>query len=358
MEVVRGLAGFPAALRAAGTPVTPDRVQTFLRACAVAGAGGRRAVYWAGRATLCAGPDDLDRYDAVFAAYFSAAPFQPREPAASRTRRTGPGEAGGGEGASRPGVAASSAEVLRRRDVATLSAEERRRVARQFAALRPRPPLRSSARRRPAPRGEVDLRATLREALRRGGEPARLHRRRRSARPRRVVVLVDVSGSMSPYADSALRWAHVLTTAAPASTEVFTIGTRLTRVTAAMRGRDADSALRAAGAVVPDWSGGTRLGEVLRAFVDRWGQRGLARGAVVVVLSDGWERGDSALLGEQMQRLHRLAHRVVWVNPHRGKPGYAPVQGGMAAALPSIDSFVAGHSLTAYEEALRVVADA
>jgi uncharacterized protein with von Willebrand factor type A (vWA) domain len=137
--------------------------------------------------------------------------------------------------------------------------------------------------------------------------------------------------------------------------EVFTLGTRLTRVTRAMRLRDADRALAAAGETVPDWSGGTRLGETLKAFLDRWGARGLARGAVVVVFSDGWERGDATLLGEQMERLRRIAHRVVWVNPHRGKAGYAPVQQGVRAALPHCDDFVAGHSLATFERVLEVI---
>jgi len=163
---------------------------------------------------------------------------------------------------------------------------------------------------------------------------------------------------MGPYADSLLRWAHVVATRNRARTEVFTIGTRLTRVTRSMRLRDGEAALGAAGQAVPDWSGGTRLGEVLQAFLDRWGQRGLARGAVVVVMSDGWERGDPTLLREQMRRLRRLAHRVVWVNPHRGKDGYAPVQAGIVAALPFVDEFIAGHSMATFEQALEVVADA
>jgi uncharacterized protein with von Willebrand factor type A (vWA) domain len=181
-----------------------------------------------------------------------------------------------------------------------------------------------------------------------------------------VVLLLDVSGSMSPYADALLRLAHRFCHGVPAGAsqrgatrvEVFTVGTRLTRVTRAMRLRDPERAIVAAGEAVPDWSGGTRLGETLRIFMDRWGQRGLARGAVVVIASDGWERGDAALLGEQMQRLHRTAHRVVWANPHVGRSGYLPVQQGIAAALPFVDDFVAGHSLAAFAELVEVVARA
>ena len=162
---------------------------------------------------------------------------------------------------------------------------------------------------------------------------------------------------MSAYADSLLRLAHVWCRSG-APVEVFTLGTRLTHVTRALRSPDADRAIVAAGEVVPDWSGGTRLGENLRVFLDRWGQRGLGRGAVVVVFSDGWERGDPALLGEQMRRLSRIAHRVVWVNPHRGKAGYEPVQAGVVAALPWCQDFVAGHSLATFERVAEVIADA
>jgi uncharacterized protein with von Willebrand factor type A (vWA) domain len=159
---------------------------------------------------------------------------------------------------------------------------------------------------------------------------------------------------MQPYADPLLRFAHAAARRRP-GTEVFTVGTRLTRVSREMRARDANSALAAVSRAVPDWSGGTRLGELLKAFLDRWGQRGVARGAVVVLASDGWERGDAALLGQQMQRLHRLAHRVVWANPHRGKPGYAPMTAGMVAALPFVDDFVDGHTLQALERLSAVV---
>jgi uncharacterized protein with von Willebrand factor type A (vWA) domain len=204
--------------------------------------------------------------------------------------------------------------------------------------------------------------------LERMGEPGEIAWRRRSVRPRRVVLLVDVSGSMSAYADALLRLAHRFShpgvsrvstgSTGRGAVEVFTVGTRLTRVTRAMRMRDAERAIVAAGETVADWSGGTRLGETLRIFMDRWGQRGLARGAVVVVFSDGWERGDTAMLGEQMRRLHRTAHRVVWVNPHVGKRGYLPVQQGIVAALPYVDDLVAGHSLATFEDLIEVVAHA
>jgi uncharacterized protein with von Willebrand factor type A (vWA) domain len=243
--------------------------------------------------------------------------------------------------------------VLRHRDVATLDAAERAQLDRLLAAFSLRGRSRRSARRRPARRGAVDPHRTVREMLRHGGEPALLRRHARVDRPRRVVLLVDVSGSMGPYADALLRFAHAAVRGR--RTEVFTIGTRLTRVTRELSHRDPDLAMAAVAEAVPDWRGGTRLGELLRAFLDRFGQRGMARGAVVVLLSDGWERGDPALLAEQMRRLHRLAHRVVWANPLKARPGYAPLAAGMAAALPSVDAFVAGHSLAALERLAAVV---
>ena len=354
------LAGFASALRHAGLPVTADRVQLFLEAVATLDAAATADVYWAGRAALCSGPDDTARYDEVFAAWFSG---QRPGTAARRTPQASieaalDDTANGADGDRSITVSASTTEVLQHRDVAELSAADRAELARMFATLRPQIPVRRATRRRPSHRGEIDPRRTLRAQLRQVGEPARVHYRRRGTRARRVVVLIDISGSMRPYADSLLRLAHTMVQRAPRSVEVFTMGTRLTRVTAAMRHRDPEFALRSAGDVVPDWSGGTRLGEVLKVFLDRWGQRGMARRAVVVVCSDGWERGDATLLGAQVRRLAGLAHRVVWLNPHRGKPGYLPVQSGIVAVLPHVDDLVAGHSLAGFADLLEVVADA
>ena len=361
------LLAFTRALRAAGMPVTPDRSHGFLEAVAIVGLDDRRATYWAGRATLCASPEDLARYDQVFEAWFNVRDGLPRPAPSTESAAVAAGLALGegtdGTGETDPDVvraAASTEEVLRHRDVAGLSAAEKRRLAALFDRLEPRAPLRRTARHRPWHRGDLDASRTLRNSLRRMGEPADIAWRRRATRPRRVVLLVDVSGSMSGYADALLRLSHRFTTAIAGQrpVEVFTLGTRLTRITRAMRLRDPDRALVAAGETVPDWSGGTRLGETLQAFLDRWGARGLARGAVVVVFSDGWERGDARQLAEQTARLHRIAHRVVWVNPHRGKAGYEPVQQGVRAVLPHVDDFVAGHSLATYAELVEVVARA
>jgi len=363
-RVVATVLGFARTLRHAGVAASPDRVEAMLAAMGALDVLDATDVYWAGRLTLCGGPDDLDRYDAAFAAYFAGEVPRPSPaqavPPQQRLAESAPLDAGSAEGAEdaeAPDLAAraSGDEVLRHRDVADLTTAEREELRRLFALLVPATPMRPARRRRPSPVGAVHPARTVRRALRDGGEVTRLMHRRPGPRPRRVVLLVDVSGSMSPYADALMRFAHAAVRARPASTEVFTIGTRLTRVTREMRQRDPDRALAASGSAIPDWSGGTRLGEVLKAFLDRWGQRGTARGAVVVICSDGWERGGTELLAEQMARLHRLAHSVVWVNPHKGREGYEPLTGGMQAALPSVDHFVAGHSLAAFEQLTGVI---
>ncbi len=186
------------------------------------------------------------------------------------------------------------------------------------------------------------------------GEPFRRHWREPTTRNRRLVLLLDVSGSMEPYARALLRFVHAAV-AGRQKVEAFSLGTRLTRITRELSSRDPDIALRQTSTRVVDWSGGTRLGEGLRQFNDAWGQRGMARGAIVVILSDGWDRGDPAVLAEQMVRLHRVAHRVIWVNPLKVTPGYAPLARGMAAALPYVDAFVEGHSVAALEELARAI---
>lgn len=356
------LLGFARALRAAGVAVTADRERTYLEAVTAVGLEDQKAVYAAGRATLCGSPSDLERYDLVYAVWFGAqrpaaarrAPSRP--PAAMADLSDAAGGEGGGEDVETDDLRAraSAREVLRHRDIASMSARERAMLARMFATLRPRPPRRLTHRLAPARSGRVDARRTMREMIRRHGEPGLIRWRRRVDRPRRVVVLIDVSGSMGAYADSLLRLAHVWCRAG-APVEVFTLGTRLTHVSAALRQPDPDRALVAAGRTIPDWSGGTRLAHGIKAFLDLWGRRGMARGAVVVLVSDGWERDDPEGLAEQMRRLHGLAHHVVWANPHRGHHAYEPVQLGIVAALPYVDTFVAGHSMAAFAELLEVV---
>jgi uncharacterized protein len=364
LDPLPGLVGFAAVLREAGLPADAQRVQAYLAAVRAVNVADPDQLYWAGRLTLCADPDDLPRYNEAFAAWFVARRPGPRRSSGALRQRQATMAAltdvsVGGGGTDRDTdelrVAASDTEILRHRDIAELTAAEREHLRELIATLRLTPPLRRSMRLRPTRSGRLDVAKVLRAMRSAGGEPIRLAYRDRGRRPRRVVLLVDVSGSMSPYADALLRFAHAVTRAAPATTEVFTAGTRLTRLSRQLRARDPQEALAAAARAVPDFAGGTRLGETLRAFLDRWGQRGMARRAVVVLFSDGWERGDAALLGEQLARLRRLAHAVLWVNPHAGRDGYAPVQSGIAAALPHLDLLLAGHSLATLEELLTEV---
>lgn len=351
---------FTRALRSAG--LHSRRSKDFIEAVGALDAAEREDVYWAGRATLCNEPDDIPVYDRVFQRWFAPElirvghmPTTPRPQQASiQLGEDGTDTAETGED-DVVAAMASARDQLKYRDVAELDSVEREQLARLFRGLPVRVPRQQTLRRRPSHRGDIDIARSMRDQLRRAGEPGPLRYRSRRNKPRRIVFLIDVSGSMKPYADSLLRLAHRVVQEAAHITEVFTLGTRLTRVTSALQHRDAEEALAAVGSIVSDWSGGTRLGEVLRAFVDRWGQRGVARRAVVVVASDGWERGDPTLLGEQAARLHRLAHAVIWSNPHRGKPGYAPIQGGIAAVLPYLDTLVAGHSLAAFEELLETI---
>jgi hypothetical protein len=362
------MTGFARALRANGVAADPSRLATALEALTHVDPLDADQVYWTGRVTLCGEPDDLPRYDAVFDAWFRGRLPAPEAPPAGgragqvvQLRPLAERDSGETEEQSSDETlptAASDTEVLRHRDVTALTELERDEVNRLIALLAPRVGLRRTRRRRPGGRDRIDVARTVRAMLRTGGEPATLARLRPRVKPRRLVLLLDVSGSMSPYAEVLLRFAHAAVRVSPTSAEVFTISTRLTRVTRQLRLRDPDEALSAAGTAIPDWSGGTRLGESLRAFLDLWGQRGTARRAVVVLASDGWERGDAALLGEQMARLARLAHRVVWVNPHRGKDGFAPITVGMSAALPHVDDLLAGHTLDALHTLADVIAHA
>ena len=392
------------ALRAAGLPVTPGRSSTFaaaarlLEAAAAApleaepsdgspvhrrasrGAAGpgapldRRALYWAARLSFVSSRDQVAVFDAVFGAVVDGLadpagdergdPGAPALPSGAPrgTRSPIPGgsaaERGGAHEASEPqplrvGAGASAEERLANVRLDELDEAEFALVAQLIRRLAVATPTRRARRTRASPHGEhLDMRATLRRSRRTAGDPvAQLHRRRRE-RPRRLVALLDVSGSMAPCARAYLLLLEGAARGARAETFVF--ATRLTRVTKLLREGRAHAAVERASAAAPDWAGGTRLGEALRAFNDGFGRRGMARDAVVVVLSDGWERGDPALVGREMERLARLAYRIVWVNPRVAAPGFVPQTGGMAAALPHVDELVSGHSAAA----LNAVVDA
>jgi hypothetical protein len=358
---------FARVLRGAGVEVPVGSVVSFAQALGAVGVRAEQPVYWAGRATLVTRPEDVPVYDRAFAAFWSGDGSPPSEVSevvpltlvTDDDPEAGPGPA---ERATEPPGATltvrySPTEVLRHKDFADCSPAELAEARRMMSDIRLRAALRRSRRLEPArgARGRPDLRRTVRGALRAGGEPIRRAYLEPGRRPRGVVLLCDVSGSMEPYARVLLRFLHAAV-AGGTRVEAFAVGTRLTRLTRELSGRDPDAALREAATAVVDWSGGTRLGAGLRAFNDRWGIRGIARGAVVVILSDGWDRGDPDVLGAEMARLHRVAHRVVWVNPLKASPGYAPLARGMAAALPYVDDFVEGHSVASLENLVEVVA--
>ena len=377
-------AGLATALRRAGVPVTVGQAARFAAATQLAGPSTVDGLYWVARATLVARQDEVPAFDTVFATVFRGladpADFrgQPPEPAVQPGAAGAPDRADdsagpSSSGAQQPGLstgdsdgaegdgaavlaAASSTERLRTTSFAELTEEELTALRGLMRSLTVAPPPRRSRRTESHPAGRrVDLRRTLADARRTAGDPVRLARRRPRHRPRRLVVLCDISASMEPYARAYVQF--LACAAGGARAETFVFATRLTRITRALRSGSPDVALRRAAEAAPDWSGGTRIGAAVHQFVDRWGRPGLARGAVVVIVSDGWERDDPELLGRQMARLGRLAHRVVWVNPRRAAAGYRPLVGGMAAALPHVDAFVAGHTYDALAEVVAAIAD-
>ncbi|HEX6395152.1 MAG TPA: VWA domain-containing protein [Acidimicrobiales bacterium] len=366
----RIVTGFCVALRGAGLIVPTGSVVTFANALSRVGLEDEGRVYWAGRATLVRRPEDVRTFDRVFDSYWRnrvAGVLDAVSEPPPLSLGVDDEDAGGEDepqGVSPAGevlaVRYSAVEVLRRRDLARLNQSEWAQARRLISALRVSSELRPSRRRRPARghgRGHPDLRGTVRRNLRRGGVPIERAWKVEVMRPRRVVFLLDVSGSMEPYARALARFAHAAVGSRRiGQVEVFAFGTRLTRITKQLACRDPDAALGSATGSVEDWSGGTRIGSVLQEFNDRWGVRGMARGSIVVVCSDGWDRGDPELVGSEMARLSRVAHRVVWVNPLKASPGYAPLARGMASALPYIHQFVEGHAVMSLEQLAGVIA--
>ena len=357
---------FARVLRGAGLKVPLGSVLTFVDALGLVGVEQRDDVYWAGRATLARSPEDIPLYDRAFDVFWTntVAPVVANaEPMKITLAVDDDNDDDQGDDDSRPvdtnpqiTLRFSAVETLRHKDFGDYTTEELADAQRLMTQLRFVGPPRQSFRMVPSAKGRrPDLGRTLRASLRTGGEPIERHWREPGERLRRLVLLLDISGSMEPYARAMLRFVHAAVSGRQ-RVEAFAIGTRLTRVTRELNSRDPDKALAAASHRVHDWSGGTRLGECLRTFNDQWGVRGMARGSIVVVLSDGWDRGDPVLLGEQMQRLQRVAYHVVWVNPLKVTPGYAPLARGMAAALPYVDDFVEGHSLSALEHLAAVIA--
>jgi uncharacterized protein with von Willebrand factor type A (vWA) domain len=385
-DLARLAAGFGARLRAEGLPVGPERSARFAAAVALVEPGTVPDLYWCGLATLVADPAEIPTYDRIFALVFGgladpagyrggpnaptrAAPDPAPSTPTAAPRTDGPSRPGtelDGTAPDRPDDAdpeqsypalAATAERLGGRDFASLSPDELAQLAALMRRLRLATPLRRSRRYQAGSRGSgIDLRRTLRLAQRSGGYPVQLARRRLTSKPRRLVVLCDISGSMEPYARALLQLVYCAAASGGPRAEVFTFATRLTRLTRVLARVRPAEALELAGRAAPDWSGGTRIGLALKMFLDRYGARGMARGAVVLIISDGWETGDAAALGQQMARLSRLAYRIVWANPRTASPRYQPLVAGMAAALPYCDEIVSAHSLSALDALVAALA--
>jgi uncharacterized protein len=382
---VEPLVAFGRQLRARGLPVGTGRILTFVRAVAELGFTDRDSLYWAGRASLIARRDDLQAYDEAFDAWYRSLgatgelqieltlPTPQERPDFDQGDQLDDLEVRVGAAAAEwhglddededvePDedasirIIASGAEVLRTKSFGQLTEEERARVAALIRALTIAVPRERTRRTRSASKGATfDLRRTLRRSLRTQGEPFDRAWRARTTRNRPLVLILDISGSMAPYSRALMQFAYAAM-AAGRRVETFVFGTRLTRVTRTLRTNDPDQALEDIGRQVEDWEGGTRIGESLKTLLDGWSQRAALRGAVVVLCSDGLERGDPDLLREQMTRMRRLAHRIVWVNPLKGSPRYEPLARGMAAALPSVDVFLSGHNLESLEHLGRIL---
>jgi uncharacterized protein with von Willebrand factor type A (vWA) domain len=373
------VASFGALMRAEGVAVGADRSARFAQAIAVVDPRSTPELYRCALATLVSSPAEIPVLDRVFGTVFgglvdpaesrgdpgnlesaptvaSGASGVPTVAFGAPTATVGEVRTGEGHGEGREAevpTVGSAAETLGSRDFGALDEHELVLLAAAMTRFRLATPMRRSRRFRTSAGGPaVDLRETLRRSRRSGGEPLILSRRRAQAKPRKLVVLCDISGSMRAHARAMLLLLYCASGGARA--EVFTFATRLTRLTRVLATRPAE-AMRQAGERAPDWSGGTRIGGALKEFLDLHGAPGMARGAVVVIISDGWETGDSAALGEQMARLSRLAHRVVWVNPRTAAPRYQPLVGGMAAALPYCDEVVSAHRLDAIDALIHAI---
>jgi uncharacterized protein with von Willebrand factor type A (vWA) domain len=432
-----GLAGYPrprrapdyaalaaalaTALRTAGLPAGPDRSERLAGALTVMRASTVGQLHACALATMVSGPNQIDAFERVFGEMFGSSLVRPPRPAVTAPQRNmvvesaeradaageedspaadgnelPPGLAGLDDALSSAGALeqeashdpddetadgtpavrriASMTERLRERDFAQLSPAELAQLAALMRQLVIAVPPRRTRRYRPKKDGaRLDMRRTMRQAIRTGGEPVRIARRAVRIRQRRLVVLCDISGSMEPYARAILQLMYVAARSSGAAggggpgfsgpsgdatrprTEVFTFATRLTRLTPFLAAASPETMLARAGEAAPDWAGGTRIGAALRDFNDRYGVRGMARGAVVLIISDGWETGDPLLLGAQMARLHRIAYRIVWANPRTQSERYRPEVGGMAAAWPYCDAVVSAHNFEALDDLLAAL---
>lgn len=382
-------AAFGERLHRAGLPVTPERSARFAAAVSIAPPESITQLYWIGRATLTSHRSHAEVFDREFNRAFRGVMALGDAPGASAYAASGQehgspndvedadqdhvalGASGEGtsatpaaladddEGESTPALlaAASTAEVLSDREFSELTEAELLLIQQLVERLPVIPPMRSARRQVRSTKGTSwDIRATVRAARRTGGDPVKRVMRSASEKPRRVVLLADVSGSMEPYARVYL---HLMRGAVRAlGSEAFVFATHITRITRALSLRDPHDAYRMAADAVTDWSGGTRIGESIQTFINEYGRRGMARGAVIVIVSDGWEVADPAQVSRAMAQLSRLAHHIIWVNPRKAAPDYQPLAGGMAAAMPYVDTFLSGHSVNSLSHVIEAIAAA
>jgi uncharacterized protein len=367
-QVIGRLGSLTAAMRALGARVGIAELLSAHRALAAVDCSSREEARLALRAALCSGREDLERFERAFLAVFGAPQPQTGDDPLSELgtiERAALPRVGVPDLAAAPTavesmptpMAWSDVELLREKDFAAYTEAEAVLARELIARLARRGPTRLSRRTRPARRrGHApDLRRTVRASLRTAGEPVERHWRATTVRPRQLVLVCDVSGSMAPYSRMLLQYLHACV-AARRRVEAFAFGTRLTRITNELSGRDHDRALERAAAAVLDFSGGTRIGEALAELNRVYGRR-LGRGAVAVILSDGWDRGDPQRLAAEMARLRRSAHRLVWLNPLAAHADYEPLTRGMRAAIPHTDRLLPGNSLASLEELAVILED-
>jgi uncharacterized protein with von Willebrand factor type A (vWA) domain len=357
------LVGFGRALRSAGVSVGTGDVVTYCTAAGLLDPADLVDLYWAGRATLVCAKNDIPAYDAAFRAYFLDEAGPGRSVLALKASSAAEAEVALAMAATEPGAGpekeeqallgliASDVDALKHRSFAACTPDELAALRRIMVRIQLTPPRRRTRRTRSSPAGRVpDLRKTIRESMRMHGDPAQIFWRQRRVRLRPLILILDVSGSMADYSRHLLQFAYTAKHAA-AKVEVFCFGTRLTRITKALEHRRPDSALELASRAVVDWDGGTRIGASLDSFIRRWGRGGMCRGGVVVICSDGLDRGDPEVLAAAMERLSRLSHRIVWLNPHKGNNRlFRPSAVGMMVAAPHIDLLLSGHDLASLEE--------
>jgi uncharacterized protein len=356
------LVEFGRALRAKGVAVGSGDILTYCSAMAPLDPTDLVDLYWAGRTTMIVRREDIPVYDEVFRAFFLASDSPVQKMLKLKAQAAAEAEAAFEIPSTEPsgkeqeeetllGLMASNVETLKHRSFSECTEEELAAIRRIMARIKLTPPKRRTRRTRTSDDGRrPDMRRTIRQSMRTNGEMVNLYWRRRRVRLRPLILILDVSGSMSDYSRALLQFAYSAKRASQ-KVEVFCFGTRLTHITKPLHTRRPDEALERAAKLVVDWEGGTRIGESIDKFVRKWGRRGMCRGGVVVICSDGLDRGDPELLSDSMERLSRLCHSIVWMNPHKGNnPDYQPQTVGMMAANPHIDVLMSGHDLSSLEE--------